>query len=74
MARRPRHLHKLMTLAEQAGGLQTLTDEELRIWLANRRAGLSRAENDTHGRGSKARRGWADDVAAAEAEIERRRT
>ena len=73
MARRPRHLHKLIKVAEQPGGLQDLTDDELRIWLADRRAGLARVEDDNTGRSSKARRGWTDAVAAAEAEIERRR-
>jgi hypothetical protein len=35
-----------MRLAEQPAGLQDLTDDELRIWLADRRAGLARVEND----------------------------
>ena len=73
MAPRARHLHKLAKLAEQPGGLQTFTDDELRSSLADRCAGLARAENDNRGRGSKARRGWADAVTAAQAELERRR-
>jgi hypothetical protein len=63
-----------MRLAEQPAGLQDLADDELRIWLADRRAGLARVEHDKTGRSSKARRGWTDVVAAAEAQIERRRT
>jgi hypothetical protein len=73
MATRARHLHKLAKLAGQPGGLETFTDDELRGWLADRRAGLARAESDNRGRAGKARRGWADAVAAAEAELERRR-
>jgi hypothetical protein len=46
MARRPRHLHKLTKLAEQPAGLHDLTDDELRISLADRRAGLARVEEE----------------------------
>jgi hypothetical protein len=58
-----------MAVARQPGGLKTLSDEELLIWIENRRAGLARAERDKTGRSSKARRGWRESVEAAEAEL-----
>jgi hypothetical protein len=35
-----RHLHKLMTVASQPGGLRAMTDDELRLWIRDRRAGF----------------------------------
>jgi hypothetical protein len=59
-----------MDVAEQPGGLQTMTDEELRRWLAHTRDGLARAEASA--RGKKARRYWRESLELAEAEIARR--
>jgi hypothetical protein len=65
-----RHLHKLMTVAEQPGGLQTMSDDELLVWAQNRRAWLARAEQSARFR--KDRRACREDLAAADAELARR--
>lgn len=74
MSSRPvRHLHKLMTVAQQPGGLKTMSDSELLVWIESRRAGLARPEKDKTGRSSKARRGWRESLDAAEVELAHRR-
>jgi hypothetical protein len=65
-----RHVHKLMKVAAQPGGLATMTDQELAVWIADRRAGLERAERSK--RAAKARAGWRAAVTDAEAELRRR--
>jgi hypothetical protein len=59
-----------MTVAAQPGGLATMTDEELTVWIADRRTGLERAELSK--RGHKARASWLEAVEHAEAELRRR--
>lgn len=68
-----RHLHTLMTVAEQPGGLRTMSDDEVLVWIDSVRAGLARAESDKTGRSSKARRGWREGLEAAEVEVAHRR-
>src|SRR5690242_3220820 len=68
--RAARHVHKLMAVAAQPGGLATMTDDELMVWIADRRAGLERAEGSK--RGHKARAPWREAVEDAEAELRRR--
>jgi hypothetical protein len=67
---RVRHLHRLMVIAKQPGGLRTLSDDELMVWAGYLRTGLAAAEDSK--RRKKARRGWRDQLDLAEAESARR--
>jgi hypothetical protein len=65
-----RHLHRLMVIAKQPGGLRSMSDDELMVWARYLRTGLATAEDSK--RGKKARRGWRDQLDLFEAELARR--
>ena len=65
-----RHIHRLMDIAGEPGGLKTISDAELVALTEHVRGRLAAAEASK--RGKKARRGWRETLDRAEAEFARR--